>query len=70
MRFVSETVDPGNIYALYAGEFKAQITRIALEIDIFSPLARGPTKLASMALLQTLRRSWFVIDRPMPVTGC
>ena len=49
MRDVSETVDPSGIYALYAGEFKAQITRIALEIDIFSPLARGPSDASTVA---------------------
>jgi len=35
------TPDPDLIYSLYSGSFKAQFIRIALLLDVFSPLATG-----------------------------
>jgi C-methyltransferase len=49
MNHVSEPVDPDSVYSLYLGGFKAQITRIALEVNLFSPLAMGPLEAESVA---------------------
>jgi C-methyltransferase len=49
MNHAPESIDPDSIYALYSGGFKPQITRIALEIDLFSPLANGPLEAESVA---------------------
>lgn len=35
-------LDPDLIYGLYAGGFKPQVVRIALLLDLFTPLANGP----------------------------
>jgi hypothetical protein len=49
MNHVPKSVDPDGVYALYSGGFKAQLTRIALEIGLFSPLAMGQLEAESVA---------------------
>lgn len=39
----------GLIYDLYTGVFRPQIVRLALRLDVFSPLADGPTEAATLA---------------------
>lgn len=41
--------DPAQIYDLYTGAFRPQIMRLALQLDVFAPLARGPAEAASVA---------------------
>jgi len=42
-------LDPDLIYSLYTGGFKSQLVRIALLIDVFTPLAHGPLDIPSLA---------------------
>jgi ubiquinone/menaquinone biosynthesis C-methylase UbiE len=49
VRDLPGSIDPAKIYALYSGGFKARISRIALEIDLFSPLAMGPLDAGQVA---------------------
>jgi hypothetical protein len=39
---LTQKADPGLIYDLYTGGFKPQLIRIALLVDVFSPLAAQP----------------------------
>jgi SAM-dependent methyltransferase len=41
--------DPALIYRLYTGGFRPQVVRIALSLDLFSPLAAGPAGAADVA---------------------
>ena len=41
--------DPDLVYGLYTGGFKAQFVRMALLLDVFSPLADGPADAATLA---------------------
>ncbi len=43
--------DPGLIYDLYTGGFKPQLIRIALSVDVFSPLAVQPADAPTVAQL-------------------
>lgn len=43
------TPDGDRIYDLYTGVYKPQIIRIALELDIFTPLKAGPVSAAAIA---------------------
>jgi SAM-dependent methyltransferase len=43
------TPDPDLIYSLYSGGFKAQLIRIALLLDVFSPLATGAADAQAIA---------------------
>jgi SAM-dependent methyltransferase len=42
MTYMTGVPDPNAIYALYTPGFKPQVVRVALLLDVFSPLARGP----------------------------
>ncbi len=42
-------LNPDLIYSLYTGGFKPHLVRIALLIDVFTPLAHGPLDIPSMA---------------------
>jgi len=44
-----DTPDPGLIYDLYTGMFRPQIVRLALQLDVFTPLAGGPADAAAVA---------------------
>jgi SAM-dependent methyltransferase len=41
MTYMTDVPDPNAIYALYTPGFKPQVVRVALLLDVFSPLARG-----------------------------
>jgi C-methyltransferase len=41
--------NPDLIYGLFGGIFKPQFTRIALQLDVFTPLASGPATAAQVA---------------------
>lgn len=41
--------DPGLIYDLYIGAFRPQVVRLALQLDLFTPLADGPADAAAVA---------------------
>ena len=43
------TPNAGLIYDLYTGVFRPQIVRLALQLDLFSPLAGGPADAAAVA---------------------
>lgn len=45
----AEAPNPGLIYDLYAGVFRPQIVRLALQADVFTPLASGPADAATVA---------------------
>jgi ubiquinone/menaquinone biosynthesis C-methylase UbiE len=45
----SSAPDPDLVYSLYTGGFKAQLVRIALLLDVFSPLANGPADAQTIA---------------------
>lgn len=45
----SDPPDPGLIYDLFTGVFRPQIVRLALQLDVFRPLADGPTDAATVA---------------------
>ena len=45
----SAAPDPELIYSLYTGGFKPQVVRIALLLDLFSPLAAGPADARAVA---------------------
>jgi len=45
----SSAPDPDMVYGLYSGGFKSQFTRIALLLDVFTPLADGAADAASVA---------------------
>jgi 2-polyprenyl-3-methyl-5-hydroxy-6-metoxy-1,4-benzoquinol methylase len=45
----SSQPDPDVVYGLFSGIFKAQIVRLALQLDVFTPLADGPTTAESVA---------------------
>jgi len=40
---MNESADPGLIYDLYTGAFRPQIIRLALQLDVFTPLAGRAT---------------------------
>lgn len=42
-------LDPDLIYGLYTGGFKPQVVRIALLLDVFTPLANGPADARTVA---------------------
>ena len=44
-----QSPNPGLIYDLYTGMFRPQIVRLALQLDVFTPLADGPADAASVA---------------------
>ncbi len=44
-----DDLDPEMVYSLYAGGFKTGIVRIALLLDVFTPLADGPADADSVA---------------------
>lgn len=44
-----DTPDPGLIYDLYTGVFRPQIVRLALQLDVFTPLVDGPADAATVA---------------------
>jgi hypothetical protein len=44
-----EMPNPGLIYDLFTGVFRPQIVRLALEMDVFTPLAAGPADAATVA---------------------
>jgi SAM-dependent methyltransferase len=46
---MNESPDPGLIYDLYTGGFRPQIVRLALQLDVFTPLADGPADAAAVA---------------------
>ncbi len=41
--------DPDFIYSLFTGVYKTQLVRIALTLDVFTPLASGPTDAQAVA---------------------
>jgi hypothetical protein len=45
----SESPNPGLIYDLYTGIFRPQVIRLALQVDVFTPLADGPADAATVA---------------------
>lgn len=45
-----EPPNPGLIYDLYTGVFRPQIVRLALQLDVFAPLADGSADAATVAL--------------------
>lgn len=45
----SSAPDPDLVYSLYTGGFKAQLVRIALLLDVFSPLAAGAADAQTIA---------------------
>jgi SAM-dependent methyltransferase len=47
----SATPDPDLVYSLYTGGFRAQLVRIALLLDVFSPLANGAADAQAIARL-------------------
>jgi ubiquinone/menaquinone biosynthesis C-methylase UbiE len=46
---MAQAPDSDLVYNLYGGEFIAQVTRIALLLDVFTPLASGPRTAEDMA---------------------
>jgi hypothetical protein len=44
-----EMPNPGLIYDLFTGVFRPQIVRLALEMDVFTPLAGSPADAATVA---------------------
>lgn len=46
---MNDEPDPGLIYDLYTGIFRPQIVRLALQLDLFTPLAHGPMDAATVA---------------------
>ncbi len=49
MADLSQQPNPDLIYDLYTGIFLPQIVRLALQVDVFSPLADGPADAATVA---------------------
>ena len=49
MASINNLPDPGAIYGLYTPGFNPQVVRIALLLDIFSPLAGGPLDAQAVA---------------------
>lgn len=49
MREPSHVPDPDLVYSLYTGGFKPQIVRIALLLDVFTPLVNGPVDAQAVA---------------------
>jgi C-methyltransferase len=45
----SERPDPELIYALYMGGIKSQLARVAIQLDVFSPLREGPQTAQAVA---------------------
>ncbi len=45
----AENLNPGLVYDLYTGVFRPQIIRLALQVDVFTPLADGPADAATVA---------------------
>lgn len=45
----SEQPNPGRVYDLFTGVFRPQIVRLALQLDVFTPLAGGPADAATVA---------------------
>lgn len=41
--------DPNLIYDLFTGAFRPQFVRLALQVDVFTPLAAGPAEAATVA---------------------
>jgi SAM-dependent methyltransferase len=41
--------DPDLVYGLYTGDYKVQLARIALRLDVFTPLANGPADAEAVA---------------------
>jgi Dimerisation domain/Methyltransferase domain len=41
--------DPDLVYGLYTGVYKPQLVQIALKLDVFTPLARGPADTLTIA---------------------
>lgn len=46
---VPESPTPSLIYDLYTGVFRPQVIRLALQLDVFTPLANGPADAATVA---------------------
>ncbi len=46
---LAERPDPNLIYNLFTGAFRPQFVRLALQLDVFSPLAAGPAAAATIA---------------------
>jgi hypothetical protein len=44
---VDDAPNPNLIYDLYTGAFRPQTVRLALQLDVFSPLADGPADAAT-----------------------
>jgi SAM-dependent methyltransferase len=45
----SEQPNPGRIYDLFTGVFRPQVVRLALQVDVFTPLGAGPAAAATVA---------------------
>lgn len=45
----AESPNPGLIYDLFSGVFRPQVVRLALQLDVFTPLADGPQDAATVA---------------------
>jgi len=41
--------DPDLVYGLYTGDYKVQLARIAVRLDVFTPLAHGPADAETVA---------------------
>ena len=41
--------DPDFVYSLFTGVYKPQLVRIALTLDVFTPLASGPADAQAVA---------------------